>query len=65
MQTIVHNVLSYPLTMKSSPLPSTVLPLVNLACFSVFVWQLYLIVEEYIHPQESNINMFIKIFDSL
>ena len=67
MQTIVHNVLSYPLTMKSSPLPSTVLPLVNLACFSVFVWQLYLIVEEYIHPQESNINRHVlgKIFDSL
>ena len=65
MQTIVHNVLSYPLTMKSSPLPSTVLPLVNLVCFSVFVWQLYLIVEEYIHPQESNTNMFIKIFVSL
>ena len=47
------HVLSSPHTMRSPPLPGTVLPLVTLACFSVFVWQLYLIVEEYIHPQES------------
>ena len=47
------HVLSSTHAMRSPSLPSTVLPLVTLACFSVFVWQLYLIVEEYIHPQES------------